>query len=241
MQHTLFLFDVDGTLVTTGGAGVRAMRQVGRREFGENFSFDGVRFGGGLDPQLFGEAARQSGFTPAADYEPRFREAYLSELATELERSAADVSLCPGVGSLIATLRQRVAAGDPVMPGLLTGNYTAAMPIKLGAVGLDPGWFPIHAFGDEAETRPELTALAMRRYHERTGTPADPGQVVVIGDTVRDIHCAHAHGCICVAVATGRSSVAELEAAGADLALPDLSDPTPVLELAERGLSAGRS
>jgi phosphoglycolate phosphatase-like HAD superfamily hydrolase len=230
MKHTLLLFDVDGTLLTTHGAGQRAMATAGQRLFGEQFTFDRVRFAGGLDPLLFAEAARTSDMLHAIDQEQAFREAYVTELEAEIAR-AGDTHPMPGITPLLDTLRQRMAQDDGVMLGLLTGNYPDAAPIKLAAAGLDVAWFPITAFGSEGPTRPDLPPLAMHRYHQRTGVTANPRRVVVIGDTPRDVDCANTHGCVSFAVATGRSSVRELQQAGAEIAVEDLSDPTPLLDL----------
>jgi phosphoglycolate phosphatase-like HAD superfamily hydrolase len=228
MKHTLLLFDVDGTLLTTHGAGQRAMRTAGQRLFGPQFSFDAVRFAGGIDPLLFAEAARTSDLAHAIDQEHAFQQAYVAELEAELARKG-DTEPMPGIPSLIESLRQRMAADDGVMLGLLTGNYHNAAPLKLAAAGLDADWFPITAFGNEAPTRPDLPPLAMQRYQHHTSQPADPRRVVVIGDTPRDVHCAS--GCVAFAVATGRSSVTELTDAGADIAVESLADPTPLLDL----------
>lgn len=229
MKHTLLLFDVDGTLLTTHGGGQRAMQTVGRRLFGEAFTFERVRFAGGVDPLLFEEAAQTSDMAHVIDQAPAFQEAYVEQLKVELTRSRTEPM--PGIASLLATLRDRVAADDGVMLGLLTGNYHNAAPIKLAAAGLDADWFPITAFGNEARTRPELPPVAMQRYHERTGMAADPRRVVVIGDTPRDVHCARAHDCVSFAVATGKSSVEELKEAGAEIAVESLADPSPLLDL----------
>jgi phosphoglycolate phosphatase-like HAD superfamily hydrolase len=106
--------------------------------------------------------------------------------------------------------------------------------LKLGAVGLNPDWFEIHALGDEAPSRPDLAALALRRYERRFGAAIDPGAVVVIGDTPRDVHCAKAHGCVAFGVATGRYTVDDLRREGADVVVEDLADASPLWELVER-------
>ena len=89
----------------------------------------------------------------------------------------------------------------------------------------------ITAFGDEAPTRPDLVGLALRRYEELMRHPAQPRCVVVIGDTPRDVECAHAHGCVAFAVATGDFTVEQLRATGAEHVVPDLFDPAPLLAI----------
>lgn len=233
MKHTLLLFDIDGTILRTGGAGVRAMETVAAKLFGERFTFEGVTFSGGLDPIIFAEAAALNQLADHETHHERFRDAYLEELKDALVREADRVEVMPGIHDLLEHLRQRQDERDDVMLGLLTGNYRLAVPLKLAAVGVDRDWFTITAFGDEGKTRPDLVALAMSKYEQRTGRAADPARVVVIGDTPRDIACAKAHNCIAFAVATGFYSVEDLEAAGADIAVKDLKDPQPLLSIVD--------
>jgi phosphoglycolate phosphatase-like HAD superfamily hydrolase len=96
---------------------------------------------------------------------------------------------------------------------------------------VDPDWFVVTAFGDEAETRPGLVRRALERQRVRTGRDTLPRDVVVIGDTPKDVACARENACKSLAVATGRFSREDLEAAGASRVVDDLSDPAPLLEL----------
>jgi phosphoglycolate phosphatase len=98
--------------------------------------------------------------------------------------------------------------------------------MKLPVVGIDPGWFVANGFGDEAPTRGELVRLAMDRAASHAGRRLDGSDVIVIGDTPRDVACARANGCACLAVATGNFTMEELEAA--DAVLADLTDPGPL-------------
>jgi phosphoglycolate phosphatase-like HAD superfamily hydrolase len=232
--RVLLLFDIDGTLLLTDGAGLRAFDHVGRTLFGAHFSWDGIMTAGGLDPVLFAEAAVANGLDDDPAHHDRFQAAYLERLAVELEVGRRGVRAMPGIVELIASVRQRWLERGDVVPGLLTGNYTRAVPLKLGAVGLNPDWFEIHALGDEAPSRPDLAALALRRYERRFGAAIDPGAVVVIGDTPRDVHCAKAHGCVAFGVATGRYTVDDLRREGADVVVEDLADASPLWELVER-------
>ncbi len=231
--RVLLLFDIDGTLLLTDGAGMRAFAHVSRELFGQHFSWDGIVTAGGLDPLLFAEAAAANGLDDDPSHHARFHAAYLERLAVELEVGRRGVRAMPGVIELVAAVRQRWTTRGDVMPGLLTGNYAAAVPLKLAAVGLDPRWFEIQALGDEAPSRPDLVALALRRYEHRFDAAIDPAAVVVIGDTPRDVHCAKAHGCVAFGVATGRYSVADLLDAGADAAVANLADPAPLWQMVE--------
>jgi phosphoglycolate phosphatase len=231
MQHTLFLFDIDGTLLTTSGAGVRAMRRAGHSLFGPEFSMEGIQMAGHLDPLIFAEAAALNKLGEVEGNHAVFAARYADELRVELDRSRHEVKAMPGVIGTIQALRERERARGDVMLGLLTGNYTKTAPIKLEAAGINPAWFDITAFGDEGKTRPDLVTVAMRKYQQKTGRAADPKRVVVIGDTPRDVHCAKAHHCIALGVATGGFSVEALEQSGADVAVKDLTDPGVLLNL----------
>jgi phosphoglycolate phosphatase len=231
----LVLFDVDGTLLLTGGAGMRAMKAAAEELFGLSFRWDGIVVAGHLDPLIFAEAAVLNGLGGDPIHHARFRRRYLEVLPGELSRSGEAVRAMPGVHASLAQLRADGAA----TLGLLTGNYAEAIPIKLAAVDIEPAWFEVTAFGDEADSRPDLVAVAMAKQERRTGAPVDPRRVVIVGDTPRDVECAHAHGCFAFAVATGSYSAEALAAAGADRVVGDLGDPTPLLETLEnlrRGL-----
>ncbi|MCX5661310.1 MAG: HAD hydrolase-like protein [Planctomycetota bacterium] len=228
---TLLLFDIDGTILRTGGAGMRAMSRVAARLFGDHFTWEGIDSGGHLDPLIFAEAAAINGLGDDPAHHERFHDHYVVELREELRRST--IEIMPGIHGLLAALREREAAARDIVMGCLTGNYTRAVPLKLASVGVQSDWFRVCAFGDEGRTRPDLVALAMRKYEAHTGHKAHPRRVIVIGDTPRDVACAHAHDCLVLAVATGSYTVEKLVAAGADRAVESLADPRPLLEMIE--------
>ena len=225
-MHRLLLFDVDATLLLTGGAGMRAMKLARLELFGESFEWDGIESWGGLDPVLFAEAARKSAIEVTAAEHDAFRDRYVEILARELGARAHDVQAMPGVHQILDAVRAR----PDLVPGLLTGNYPGAAALKLGAIGVDIAWFRIAVFGDEAASRPALGALALRKYAAAHGRPISPERVVVIGDTPKDIHCARENGFLAFGVGTGRFTVNDLLAAGAHAAVKDLSDPAALLE-----------
>lgn len=221
----LLLFDIDGTLLAPAGTGTRAMLTAGRALFGAGFTFDGIDPSGKIDPQIFAEVrALNRGLDIGEDDHERFRDRYLGDLETELAQRP--IPALPGVVELLAALRAR----RDLTLGLLTGNYAAAAPRKLLAAGIDPADFVVNAFGDEAASRPELIAVARQRYRDRHGRDIAAERVVVIGDTPRDVACAHANGCVAFAVATGRWSRRELEDTGADVVVDDLIEGRPRLE-----------
>jgi phosphoglycolate phosphatase-like HAD superfamily hydrolase len=224
VKAKLLLFDIDGTLLLTGGAGGRAMFEAGRKLFGDAFNFD-LDTSGKLDTQIYKELIK---LNPTLDMQHRhdeFRDTYLKLLEFELSWDNK-AFLMPGIRELLETLRKR----HHVTLGLLTGNYGSAAKLKLKAVDIQHDWFSITAFGDEAVTRPDLVELAMKRYEERNNK-LHPREVVVIGDTPRDVACAQAHGCVAFAVATGRWNVEQLRATRADIVVDNLRDATRLLEL----------
>jgi len=231
MDRALLLWDIDGTLLLTDGAGMRGMARASRKLYGDSFRWDGVRTSGRLDPVIFADALGRNGLPLTDDGHRVFHDTYIVELEAELELVGEGARTLPGSREAIATLLQRSATRQDVVQGLVTGNYRRAAPLKLRACGLDPAWFEINAFGDEGKTRPDLVALAMKRCTERFGRAPDPRNVIVIGDTPFDVDCAHAHGCIAFAVATGLHDIDELRSTGADFVVRDLSDPTPLFAL----------
>lgn len=223
----LTLFDVDGTLLSCGGAGMLAMRRAAAALFGGRLSFDGVSPAGSLDIVLFREALLRANAPELEREHETFRARYLEELERSLEEKRAGVRVYPGVREVLLGVRER----DDVVLGMLTGNYGPAAALKLRAAGLEPEWFRVGAFGDEADTRPALVEVALERCRSSLGLRFCGPDVVVIGDTPFDVACASAHGCLSLAVCTGRYSRAELEDAGATVVVDDLSDPAPLYAL----------
>lgn len=223
-RHKLVLFDLDGTILSTMGAGLRAMQSAGQLLFGDLFNLDGVCAGGMVDPHLFRMAFSASRHEPTDDLAAAFVETYATELAGELNRANGDVSILPGVEALLEAVHQC----QHTALGLLTGNYTRTGPIKLAAAGLDAERFEVRVYGDDGPDRPSLVPVGMARYAERRGEPIGPRDVIVVGDTPKDVEAAHAHGARCLAVATGPYNMDALMAADADTVLADLSDPGPL-------------
>jgi phosphoglycolate phosphatase-like HAD superfamily hydrolase len=219
----LVLFDIDGTLLRAYGAGGRAMRRAAERVLGERCRGAEINFGGALDPWIFGQLALHGGYEITPEVHARFRALYARLLAEELAHPAVRCVAMPGVLDVLARLR----AERPAMIGLLTGNYAETAALKLNAAGIDPQWFEIAAWGDLASERHALVPVALAQLPHVLAAE----DVIIVGDTVRDVHCARVNGCACVAVATGGASADELAAAGADVVLQDLSDASQLFRL----------
>ncbi len=225
----LLLFDIDGTLIGSNGAGIRAMTAAGRALFGEQFSFDGLIAAGGLDTILFSEAAATHGLEDHHLHHDRFHDRYVDQLASDFETRASQARPKPGVIDLLGELRGR----SDVRLGIVSGNFRRAADIKLMAAGIDPGWFAVTGYADDGPDRPALVRHAIDAFESGEGVIARR-DVIVIGDTPRDVHCAHANGCIAFAVATGPYSTTDLSEAGADVAVQDLTNASALVDLLDR-------
>jgi phosphoglycolate phosphatase-like HAD superfamily hydrolase len=221
------LFDIDGTLILSGGAGKAAMERALLSEFGVARLRGGVPFSGRTDRVIARDLLRLHGVADAPDNWPRLRDAYLRHLPGCLASHQGRV--LPGIDVLLEHLSGR---GD-VAVGLLTGNIRDGARLKLGHYNLFHH-FAFGGFGDHHLERDDVAreALAVARQH-CNGT-AELEEIWVIGDTPLDVSCARAIGAQVVAVATGWHSLAELTAAGPDLLVKDLSDAAPFLALLDR-------
>lgn len=230
----LLLFDIDGTLIRTRGAGMRALEDAGRELLGPRFSAAGVDFAGSLDPVIVSRMIIAAGADPTHDLMAAIRSRYPAHLRRHLaERPAGggDCGALPGVSSLLEALRAERPAWTL---GLLTGNVEEGARLKLEHCGIDHDGFLVRVYGDDSPHHPpqrsHLPPVAMQRYRSITGRGIDPGRVLVIGDTSHDVACARAHGCRSLAVATGGHARAALEASGADLTLDTLADSKGLLK-----------
>ncbi|MBL9127467.1 MAG: HAD family hydrolase [Verrucomicrobiales bacterium] len=200
----LVLFDIDGTLIASGGAGVRAFAEVARVTFGIPGGTQRLTFAGRTDFSLIREFFRLHGIPTTPENFGRFLDDYAHWLATYLVERAGRV--LPGVREALRALR---AMEEPPVLGLLTGNVRLGAELKLRHYGL---WeeFSLGAFADDAEDRNRIAAIARDRGSEWVGRPLGGEEVLVVGDTHHDIACARAIGAPCLAVATGGTPLTEL-------------------------------
>ncbi|HET7566063.1 MAG TPA: HAD family hydrolase [Gemmatimonadaceae bacterium] len=203
----LVLFDIDGTILWSDGAGRRAMTEALTHVFGGAGPTE-YRYDGKTDPQIVRDLMRLDGHSDAdidAGMAPLMAH-YLAGLERELASGGHHARLLDGVAELLNALEAR----NDVVVGLLTGNLREGAGIKLRAVGIAPERFRVTAFGSDHHHRPELPAVAQRRAREILGREIPAHDIIVIGDTPADIECARAAGAKSIAVATGRYSVEEL-------------------------------
>jgi phosphoglycolate phosphatase-like HAD superfamily hydrolase len=223
----LVLFDIDGTILLTAGAGRRAITAALAEAVGSSDAFGRIRFDGKTDPQIVTELLASTG-DPGPHPPGRVR-SFCDRYVALLERELADpvgVTLMPGFPRIL----DRLEAERGVVIGLLTGNLERGAILKLRAAGLDPGRFRVGAYGSDSPDRPDLPAIAARRAEPFFGRAPAGSEVVIIGDTPADIACGLSIGARAVAVATGSYSVAQLEACGPHEVFADLSDTERALE-----------
>jgi len=221
----LFLFDVDGTLVSARGAGRRAIGRALEAVYGATGPIATYDFRGKTDPQIVFDLMGAVGLSAVeiAEHLPHFYDRYVEDLRDEIRRGGG-VALMPGVAELVRRLGERV---DGVL-GLLTGNIEAGAKIKLEPTGLLPH-FRVGAYGSDAADRARLPAVAALRAETLAGRTISPEGVVIIGDTPLDIACARAFGARAVSVATGGHRVEELAAHEPDFLFADFADVGAVL------------
>ncbi|MDX2187557.1 MAG: HAD family hydrolase [Opitutaceae bacterium] len=222
MKTSLLLWDIDGTLIDSGGAGERALLSSLWNRFGVRGSLDWIAYFGRTDRWIAREILVHYGFPADEEGVTRFVDGYLAALPAEMRNPHARV--LTGVEQLL----KACSAAPGVLNGLLTGNMRRGASIKLGALGLEQ-FFDFGAFADDSEYRNELGPWALRRAGERLGSPLSPDQAVVIGDTPHDIECGRVCGARTLAVATGKYTVQELSEHKPDMLVANFEDPVPVL------------
>jgi phosphoglycolate phosphatase-like HAD superfamily hydrolase len=224
----LVLFDIDGTILLTAGAGRRAIVAAITEEIGHAGGLEKVRFDGKTDPQIVTELLEAGGH-PGPHRSERVTalcSRYVDLLQHELQQPSSKTTLMPGVLSLLDRLERE----DGVILGLLTGNMLQGAALKLRAAGLDPARFRVGAYGSDSAHRPDLPPIAARRAEPYFGRVPSGPEVVIIGDTPADIACGAGIDARAVAVATGAYSVTDLVACAPHATFENLSDTDGVIE-----------
>ena len=214
-EKRLYLFDVDGTLINTGGAGGQAMRAAFSALWRDAIGFSGVEFSGRTDRALIKEALGASGLLTEG-FEAdllRFKRAYVRRLPGTLRSNQG--SVLAGVQGFL----ERLAGEDRATVALGTGNFRRGARMKLAYYGIEHHFRGLGGFGDHSEDRALMIGEAIRAARRRAGRH---GSVFVIGDTIHDITAAKANHAIAVGVLTGSGSEDILSRAGADIVLETL-------------------
>lgn len=222
-SRRLFLFDIDGTLITSGGAGESALIEAMSSRFGVQEDLKGITLAGATDAIIAVALLKKHGLEASPENVAALLDSYLHHLTQRMPKHSGQVF--PGIIALLDALKQRPDA----VVALLTGNLVRGAEIKLRHYGVWD-YFEFGAFADDHHDRNELGKFAQARAMEKHGIPFEPAQIFVIGDTPRDIECGRAIGAKTVAIATGNYDRAALAAHSPDFLFEDLSDTTQVLQ-----------
>lgn len=214
------LFDIDGTLIASGGAGKAALEAALAEEFGIPRVMDKLQLSGRTDRAIIADLFRLHVIDDTPENHERLRDAYLHHLPNHLHLGR----VLPGIAELLDHLAER----QDVAIGLLTGNVRAGAKVKLGFFGLYD-YFAFGGYGDHHLDRDDVAREALAEVRRQFNGSVQPERIWVIGDTPLDIRCARSIGARAVAVATGWHSLTELAEHQPDLLLADLSNPVPLL------------
>jgi phosphoglycolate phosphatase-like HAD superfamily hydrolase len=224
LEKKLLLFDIDGTLITSGGAGERALRLGFRDRFGIEENLESIEIAGRTDSGIARQILRKHGIAETTKNITAFFEGYLAHLADQLPRTSG--RLLPGILPLLQALKPRA---DLVL-ALLTGNLARGAEIKLAHFGVWE-YFEFGAYADDHHDRNELGPVARARALAVHGIEFAPERIFVLGDTPHDIACARAIGAKAIGIATGGFSHEALARHAPDFLFADLADTRRVIEL----------
>ena len=214
----LILFDVDGTLIRTGGAGMQAFALAFKEQFSLRKGSENLNFSGRTDHSLVREFLEMHGIAASPEHFKRFERSYLPWLKKLLPECKGNV--CPGVTKFFVKLK---SLPEPPLTGLLTGNLRRGAELKLRHYNL---WhhFPFGGFADDNEDRDQIAAIAWQRANHQLHRALSSHEILVVGDTPLDIRCARAIGAKVLAVATGSVTESELAAHNPDWLCRDLTE-----------------
>jgi phosphoglycolate phosphatase len=215
-QRRLILFDIDSTLINTGGAGIAALNLASKKRFGIAEDLRGIEIAGRTDSGIVRQILAKHGIQPDVGEIDAFLQQYAELLAQELPRCTGRV--LPGIEALL----QWIEARPYLTLGLLTGNIARGAQLKLEHYRLWK-YFRFGAFADDHHDRNELGAVACRRAFEHIGWQFSPSSMDIIGDTEHDIACGRAIGARTVAVATGSRSREKLAESKPDFLFDNLA------------------
>jgi phosphoglycolate phosphatase len=227
VRRKLVLFDIDGTLLHTHGAGRRAIHAALFQEMGAEASASRVRFDGKTDPQIVRELLAETAHSDRDDDEriAAVCRQYVDLLAVELEAGTCETTVYPGVVNLL----DRIEARHDTILGLLTGNVVAGARLKLGSAGIAPDRFLVGAFGSDHAERSRLPAIAAARAERLMGRIPTGSDIVILGDTPADMTCGREVGARGIGVATGSYDTGALLDAGAYAVFESFAELEPVL------------
>ncbi len=220
----LLLFDIDGTLIDSGGAGVRSLNISFEEMFGKQDAFREIGLAGKTDPQILREGMTLHEIPYSVETAAQFFGLYLGHLRSQIPHTQGHIK--PGIPEALETLRME----ERHIIGLLTGNIEGGAGIKLTRFGLN-SYFEVGAYGSDEEDRNKLLPVAVDKLYRTRSLMVEYRDCIVIGDTPRDIDCAKAYGAFSIGVATGPYTVDALEKAGADRVFDNLGNTCAFLSV----------
>ncbi len=221
------LFDIDGTLIDSGGAGVRALNLAFQDLFSVPDAFRSIKMAGKTDLQILSEGMILHNIISSNGVVPAFFESYITYLRQTMHAGEGHVKA--GIKEALAEIEKC----DDLVLGLLTGNIEQGAMIKLGAFDLDR-YFEAGAYGNDDADRNRLLPIAREKLRQSRSLAIDYRDCIVVGDTPRDVECSKPYGAYSIGVATGPYSYSRLEEAGADAVFHDLSDTTRFMDLVRK-------
>ncbi len=222
----VLLFDIDGTLMLSGGAGLRAMNKAFIDVYHVKDALAGVNLAGRTDTSIIEDALEKFSIPFDPSVFQSYKECYYNYLNEEIQKPIGDKYLMPGIKELLP----RLVEHDDVYLGLLTGNWQKSGRIKINYFGLND-YFSFGAFADDSGIRNELLPFAIDRFKQQYKLEPDPRDVFVIGDTPADIHCAKPHDAVSIAVGAAHYTVDQLKEHEPDFVFKDLTDTERFLEI----------
>lgn len=222
----LILFDIDGTLISSGGAGTLSLNLAFMELFSINNAFREISMAGKTDTQIIREGLVKHNLPCDNGVIPEVTNSYLKNLRAEIHKTQTK-HLKPGIREALEILSRK---NTDYRLGLLTGNLDQGARIKLDAFDLNK-YFPAGAFGCDDEDRNNLLPVAVKRFNVICSREINYSDCIIVGDTPRDVHCAKPYGAFCIAVATGHYTYRSLVEAGADFVMEDLSDTDHFLKV----------
>ncbi len=212
----LILFDIDGTMVSSEGIGIRSIEEAAGQLFEMPCSLEGIQVGGRLDPLIWNDVCEMHGIENSPELHEKFRDVYTRTLQQNIEK--VRVAVLPGISVLLEAFGEM----NHVTMGLVTGNYEETGKLKLQAAGIDHSIFVANAWGTDGRDRSDLPPVAIKSHNNNDS-------VVLIGDTAFDVASGQGAGCRVIAVCTGSDDCATLARSTPDLLLEDLADTEAVL------------
>jgi phosphoglycolate phosphatase-like HAD superfamily hydrolase len=221
------LFDIDGTLLDSGGAGTRSLNLAFEEIFAVKDAFRSISMAGKTDMQILKEGFVLHNIDCSNGYMPEFFRSYTKHLRENIGNSSGHIK--PGIREALRELQTQKGC----VLGLLTGNIEAGARIKLDCFGIN-SYFNVGAFGNDDEDRDRLLPIAVDKLYKQNSMQVSFRECVVIGDTPRDVSCSKPYGAFSLAVATGPYSAEALSDAGADVVFEDLSDTAAFMSVISR-------